>query len=111
MTKRFDRAVAQWDKLKDSEREADFNAMEAAERIILAHRPTNAFQAQAMTRVLAFNMQTGERSDGLDRVSLEALTAWRLASADIPTLSIWPRNPAVSNSPDNAAENIQSPKS
>lgn len=92
MTKRFHEAVIRWDELHKSEKDEDYNALEAAERIILKHRPRDEAEAEAMTRVLAFNLQTGERFDGLDRSALETLAAWRLASADVKSLDAWRRS-------------------
>ncbi len=89
MTKRFNEAVAQWDELHKSENEGDYDALEAAETIILKHRPRDEAEADAMARVLAFNLQTGERFDGFDRVALETLAAWRLASGGVQSLSAW----------------------
>lgn len=87
MKLKFNEAVAVWTSLLDSEDPASYEMFEAAERTILSHRPRDEEQAQAMTRVLAFNLQTGERFDGLDRTAIETLAAWRLASADSQTLT------------------------
>lgn len=86
MTQRFAEAVVLWDELHKSEKEGDYEALEAAERIILKHHPRDETQAEAMTRVLAFNLQTGERFDGLDRVALATLAGWRLASVRVQSL-------------------------
>lgn len=89
MTRRFDEAVTRWTELHQSEDANDFEALEAAEKIILKHRPRNPVQAEAISKVLDFNLQTGERFDGLDHTAIENLAALRLTSANIQSLAAW----------------------
>lgn len=72
-TKRtFGETIALWEATRQTVTDEEFSTLEAAERVILAHRPTSLADAATMLEVVMEQRGDG-RSDGLDLMALERI--------------------------------------
>lgn len=72
-TKRaFGQAIALWEATRQTATDDEFNTLEGAERVILAHMPTSLADAATMLEVVMEQRGDG-RSDGLDLMAIERI--------------------------------------
>ncbi len=74
-TKRtFGQAIQLWEATRQTTTDDDFDTLENAERVILAHRPTSLAEAANMLEVVMEQRGDG-RSDGLDLRAIERIVS------------------------------------
>lgn len=70
----FGQAIALWEATRQTATDHEFDTLEDAERVILAHRPTSLAEAATMLEVVMEQRGDG-RSDGLDLRALERIVS------------------------------------
>lgn len=69
-------SYSRWIRLLSRTNDEAFDAREAAERVILDHRPACAADAVKIVHVLKKNLEAGPREDGRDVRALNRLQNW-----------------------------------
>lgn len=90
----FERAIALWEATRETAAGDDFAALETAERIILAHRPTSLDEAASMLEVVMEQRGDG-RSDGLDLQAMERIVSLLRDPSRIPVHRVPAPAPAL----------------
>ena len=72
----FEAAYRNWGELLRIENEEVFEALDAAEREVLDHRPETTEDVAKIIRVLKHNVEAGGRDDKRDVRALEHIETW-----------------------------------
>lgn len=74
-------AARTWQRRKEQD---DPDVLDRLERLILRHDPHSSDEAATMLDVIAVNVSTGQRCDGLDVRAVETVAAWLRSRSEQP---------------------------